>query len=91
MENGELLHKVIGSYIQMPIIPAYAITIHKAQGLTIKKMHLDLTFRCFIAGQLYTSLSRVPCMENLSLEVPVSKKDIKVHRTALNFYDGWYS
>ena len=69
----------IGSYTQMPIISAYAMTIHKAQGLTLDKVHIHLGNGCFENGQFYTALSRVRCMNDLTLEIPAKAGDLIVN------------
>ena len=64
-----------GDILYMPTIqPAYAITIHKAQGLTLPRVIVHP--RCFAAGQLYTALSRVACLEDLILTEPILDNDI---------------
>lgn len=73
VDNGELeLHvNEIGYFRQFPLIPAYATTIHKAQGQTIPKIHLVLGKGCFAPGQLYTALSRVRSFADLTLDRPI--------------------
>lgn len=59
----------IGSICQYPIKLAYALTIHKSQGLTFDQVTIDLTIPCFSKGQLYTALSRVRTPEGLKIIV----------------------
>lgn len=59
--------KEIASIKQYPIKLAYALTIHKSQGLTFNEMTLDLTLDCFAEGQLYVALSRVRKPEGLTI------------------------
>lgn len=59
--------KEIGSIEQIPIKLAYALTIHKSQGLSFDEVTLDLTLPCFSKGQMYTALSRVRTPEGLRI------------------------
>lgn len=61
---------VVGSMNQLPVKLAYALTIHKSQGLTFDEMTLDLTLPLFSKGQLYTALSRVRGPEGLHIISP---------------------
>lgn len=57
----------LGSITQYPFKLAYALTIHKSQGLTFDEITIDLTSPCFSKGQLYTALSRVKTPQGLSI------------------------
>lgn len=66
-EKNELELQEIGSIEQLPIKLAYALSIHKAQGLTFDEVTVDLKKPCFQAGQLYVALSRVRKPEGLRI------------------------
>lgn len=62
---------------------AYAITIHKSQGMTLEKA--NITPSCFAEGQLYTALSRVRSASGVCLLAPIRPEYIKVNENALSF------
>lgn len=57
----------LGTVTQMPIKLAYALTIHKSQGLTFDNVTIDLSYPCFAEGQMYVALSRVRTPEGLRI------------------------
>lgn len=65
--QNELVLREIGCIRQMPIRLAYALSIHKSQGLTFDEVTIDLSLPCFAPGQLYTALSRVKSPQGLTI------------------------
>ncbi len=65
-ENGEIEEKVIGKFIHYPLKLAWAITIHKSQGLTFRKAIIDVA-GAFAPGQVYVALSRLESLDGLIL------------------------
>ena len=85
-EKGELEKHVVGTFTQIPLILAWAITIHKSQGSTIPSVHIDLDRGAFDHGQTYVALSRTQEIADISLSNPIQKQDIKVDPRVKDFY-----
>ncbi len=71
---------------QFPIVPAYAITIHKSQGLTFKKIACDISM-CFAPGQAYVALSRCSSLEGLNLLKKINVDMIITNSHVVEFYE----
>jgi ATP-dependent DNA helicase PIF1 len=76
---------ILGSYTQYPIRLAWAITIHKSQGLTFDKVVIDLGRGAFAHGQLYVALSRCRTLEGITLKTKINLKDIIVDEVVEQF------
>jgi ATP-dependent exoDNAse (exonuclease V) alpha subunit len=84
---GEDLDSVlIGSFTQYPLTLAWAITIHKSQGLTLDNMRIDLDKGAFAAGQAYVALSRCKDLSSVSLTRPIRMSDVKLDKRVVDFY-----
>lgn len=74
--NNEIEEKVVGSFAQYPLRLAWAITVHKSQGLTFDKAILDLT-HSFSPGQVYVALSRLTSLNGLMLTSPLPEEEFQ--------------
>jgi ATP-dependent exoDNAse (exonuclease V) alpha subunit len=85
-KEKKVVRQVIGTFVQIPVALAWAMTIHKSQGLTLDKVHLDLGAGAFETGQTYVALSRSRSMEAITLARKLIVNDILVDKEAVEFY-----
>ncbi|MEA1874330.1 MAG: helix-turn-helix domain-containing protein [Bacteroidota bacterium] len=83
-ELGEIEEKEIGTYQHYPIKLAWAITVHKSQGLTFDKAIIDVS-RAFAPGQVYVALSRLRSLNGLILTTSLPKHGLSIDQALSEF------
>ncbi|MCR9016104.1 helix-turn-helix domain-containing protein [Aquiflexum gelatinilyticum] len=86
-DSKELEEEVIGTFEQYPIKLAWAVTVHKSQGLTFDKAIIDVG-QAFAPGQVYVALSRLRGLEGLTLRTRIQPHVINSDRDVVNFTHG---
>ena len=77
--------EIVGTFEQLPIRLAWAITVHKSQGLTFSRVVVDLTGGVFAGGETYVALSRCTSLEGLVLKSKISSRDIFIRKEIVEF------
>lgn len=83
-KEKRIVENIIGTFTQFPLRLAWAITVHKSQGLTFEKVIADIG-SSFASGQAYVALSRCTTMNGLVLTSPINQWSIKTDRRVLEF------
>jgi len=78
--------EVIGTFTQYPLRLAWAVTIHKSQGMTFDKVVIDLGQGAFSHGQTYVALSRCRTLDGIYLKRPIRQADFIFDKDVLDFY-----
>ena len=85
-ETKTINPRVIGSFTQFPLKLAWAVTIHKSQGMTFEKAIVD-AHQSFATGQVYVALSRCRSLKGLTLTSKISESDIMVDPRIVDYME----
>jgi len=85
--RGSVVAVPIGHYRQFPLMPAWAVTIHKSQGKTLDRVVIDLGSGAFAPGQVYVALSRCRSLGGIRLTRPIREDDVQCAPEVLEFHE----
>jgi ATP-dependent exoDNAse (exonuclease V) alpha subunit len=85
-DSNKIETEVVGTFNQIPLKLAWAITIHKSQGKTFDKVIIDLDKGAFEFGQTYVALSRCRTLTGIVLKQRLRMNDILTDERILDFY-----
>lgn len=88
--QGKIVETIAGTFKQFPLRLAWALTIHKSQGLTLDKVYIDLGRGTFAHGQAYVALSRCRSLEGLALARPLEPRDVIFDPAILGYRDRFH-
>lgn len=84
-KEQKIEEQTIGTFRQFPLRLAWAITVHKSQGLTFRHVKIDFSGGVFAGGQTYVALSRCTSLQGISLQKPIRPEDIFIKSEVIRF------
>lgn len=85
-KEQKIEEELLGTFCQYPLRLAWAITVHKSQGLTFRQVRIDFSGGgAFAGGQTYVALSRCTSLQGITLEEPIRRQDIFVRPEVVSF------
>jgi ATP-dependent exoDNAse (exonuclease V) alpha subunit len=85
-KEQKIVEEQLGTFVQYPLRLAWAITVHKSQGLTFRQVRIDFSGGgAFAGGQTYVALSRCRSLEGITLKEPLRPSDVFVRAEVLQF------
>ncbi|MBR1548995.1 MAG: AAA family ATPase [Prevotella sp.] len=85
-KEQKIVEELLGTFRQYPLRLAWAITVHKSQGLTFRRVKIDFSGGgAFAGGQTYVALSRCTSLDGITLEEPIRRQDIFVRPEVVAF------
>lgn len=84
-KKGEIFYGELGCKTQMPFTEAWAVSIHKSQGLSFDELYIDMGSGAFTTGQTYVALSRCRTLKGLTLARKLNRSDIKSDPIIVNY------
>lgn len=83
--ENKIEEEIIGTFTQLPLKAAWAVTVHKSQGLTFSRVIVDFAGGVFAGGQAYVALSRCTSLEGMVLRKAITRSDVFVRPEIVEF------